>query len=278
MPEKKARNIGAILCPNCGKLINANSKYCIHCGLKYPGKQNVFIKLMTMFNKRLSYTKMIIYFCSGLYILSIIIDPSALSGSGSIFNLLSPSIYALDRLGMTGQYALLQGRFWTLVTAIYLHGGLLHILFNMLWIRQLGPMVEELFGLSRLILIFTISGVLGFLISGTLNEAYTIGASGSIFGLMGALIFYGRDRGGFFGQAIFKQLIGYAILLFAFGFLFSGINNWAHAGGFIGGYLTAKLLGYSERRPETLIHKNVASISLIITVLCFILAIWNGFF
>jgi rhomboid protease GluP len=100
---------------------------------------------------------------------------------------------------MTGSYAMARGRFWTLITAIYLHGSLLHIVFNLLWIRQLGPAVEELFGTSRLILIFTFSGVAGFIISNLVGIQFTIGASGSIFGLLGALIYYGRHCGGVFG-------------------------------------------------------------------------------
>ena len=92
------------------------------------------------------------------------------------------------------------GEWWTLVTAIYLHGGVLHILFNVLWIRQLGPAVEELYGPARCFVIFTVSGAAGFVVSNLLGVPFTVGASGSIFGLLGAMVAFGRRRGGVFGS------------------------------------------------------------------------------
>src|SRR5207244_1235295 len=77
----------------------------------------------------------------------------------------SPTQAALYMLGMTSGGALADGQWWTLVTAIYLHGNLLHILFNVLWIRQLGPAVEDLYGSVRFFVIFTIAGVAGFVVS-----------------------------------------------------------------------------------------------------------------
>ena len=269
----KKNHIGAIICPNCSKLINANTSECIHCGLKNPGRKNL---LSSVFQGNIGFVQMVTIFCIALYIFSIVIDPASLIRRSGLFNFLSPSSYSLDKLGMTGSVAMYYGRWWTLVTAIYLHGGLLHIVFNLLWIRQLGPMVEEFFSRSRLIIIFTVSGVFGFIISNFVGITFTIGASGSIFGLMGALVFYGRDRGGVFGQAIFRQLMGWAIMIFIFGFLMPGINNFAHGGGFVGGYLAARLLGYNEKKTESLSHKTGASIALITTVVCFLFAFWHS--
>lgn len=270
---KENRNRGAIICPNCGKLINANAKECIHCGYKNPGRKG-FNPISQYLN--VEFIQLITIFCVVIFIFSILLDPSNLFKQHGLLNLLAPSTYILDKLGMTGSYAMKHGRWWTLITAIYLHGSLLHILFNVLWIRHLGPVVEDFFSSSRLIIIFTISGVAGFFVSNIMGISFTIGASGSIFGLLGALIYYGRNRGGVFGEAIFRQLMGWAILLFIFGFLMSGINNFAHGGGFIGGYLSAKILGYNEKKPETLLHKNLAAITIIITIISFILAFWNG--
>ena len=133
-------------------------------------------------------------------------------------------------MGMTGVVpVMLQGHWWTLITAIYLHGGLLHILFNMMWVRQLGPMVSELFGPFRLFIIFSVSGITGFIASVLMGTAYTLGASGSIFGLLAAAIVYGRRHG---NTMFTRQFLQWAILLFVFGFIFSGVDNWAHAGGF----------------------------------------------
>jgi len=269
-------NVRAILCPNCNRLVNANAKECIHCGYKNPGNSNIGNILHRFFQGKTGFIQLVTIVCVSLYVFSIVLDPSSILQQTGIFRLLSPSAQSLDKLGMTGAYAIMQARWWTLITAIYLHGSLLHIIFNLLWIRQLGPTVEEIFGTSRLILIFTISGVLGFFVSNIVGVPFTIGASGSIFGLLGALIFYGRHRGGVFGEAMFRQLLGWAIMLFLFGFFMSGINNFAHAGGFIGGYLAAQIFGYEEIKPDTLLLKRSAALTIILTVICFLLAFYVG--
>lgn len=268
---EKESKIVAILCPNCGKLVNSRAKECIHCGYKNPGRKGLASILLFFSRGNAGFIQIVSLVSIVLYILSIILDPSNILKSTGFLNLLAPSIYVLDKLGMTGSYAMENGRWWTLITAIYLHGSLLHIIFNVLWIRNLGPVVEELYGTPRLILIFTISGILGFIVSNLLRITFTIGASGSIFGLLGALIFYGRSRGGVFGETMFRQLAGWAIMLFVFGFLMPGINNYAHAGGFIGGYLSGWLLGYNENKPELIVHKNLAAATIIISLLSFIL-------
>ncbi|MCG8607247.1 rhomboid family intramembrane serine protease, partial [bacterium] len=198
------------------------------------------------------------------------------------FGFLSPSGSSLRALGMTGLVAMIEGRWWTLITAIYLHGGLLHILFNVMWIRQLGPVVEDFYGISRAFVIFTLAGVTGFLFSSyafilspSFAVGYTIGASGSIFGLLGALVYYGRQRGGTFGAAVYRQTGQWAIVLFIFGFLFPGVDNFAHAGGFIGGYLSASFFGYSESKPETRTHQLLALGAIAMTVLAFLLAFFT---
>ena len=100
------------------------------------------------------------------------------------------------------------GRWWTVLSAAWLHGSLLHILFNMLWVRQIAPGTAELYGAGRMVIIYTVAGVCGFFLS-SLAGAYlgfmpfaflrgarlTIGASASIFGLFGALVHYGRRTG-----------------------------------------------------------------------------------
>lgn len=138
-----------------------------------------------------------------------------------------------------------------MVSAIFLHGGLLHIFFNVMWIRQLGPFVEESYGTSRAFLIFVLSGVGGFVLSNVISGAPTVGASGSIFGLLGATVAFGRRRGGSMGQAVSQQALMWAAMVFAMGFLMSGVNNWAHAGGFVSGWGLAALLAPRSSRPES---------------------------
>lgn len=270
--------IQSVLCPNCGRLISAKAAECIHCGMKNPNLWGLSGFLRGLFGQETSFIPAISGVCIGLYVLCLLMDPSAIFRSSGLLGFLSPSSASLNRLGMTGAMAMVRGEWWTLFTAIYLHGGILHILFNVLWIRQLGPVVEDLFGVARAFVIFTLSGVFGFLIS---NYAYvlsffipfTIGASGSIFGLLGALVYYGRRRGGTFGAAVYRQMGQWALVLFIFGFLFPGINNFAHAGGFVGGYGAAALLGFSERSKERVVHYALALLCLVATAVAFPLAL-----
>ncbi|MFQ5707728.1 MAG: rhomboid family intramembrane serine protease [bacterium] len=272
---RENNQIGSILCPNCGKLISANASECVHCGMKNPNLWGMSGYLRKILGGQMSFIPVISAVCVVLYVISLLLDPSALLQTHGFLSFLSPSGRSLDRLGMTGYVAMYRGHWWTLITAIYLHGGLLHILFNVLWIRQLGPAVEEFFGVSRSFIIFTVAGILGFVVSNFWRIPFTIGASGSIFGLLGALVYYGRKRGGTFGSAIYRQTGQWAIVLFVFGFLFPGINNFAHAGGFIGGYLSAALLGFTESKKETFTHQILALGTMGLTLFAFLLAVLN---
>jgi len=106
-----------------------------------------------------------------------------------------------DGARMAGAAPWAAGWWWTLLTGVYLHGSLLHILFNMLWVRQLAPAVEQLYGSGRLAVIYTVAGVAGFALSNAVGIRFTLGASGAVFGLLGAMVAYGRSRGGAFGRA-----------------------------------------------------------------------------
>ena len=264
---------GSMVCPSCGRLISVTAKECIHCGRKNPGLWGFGPAFKQTFGRSIDPVMLIIAASVLIYLIAILIDPSALLRPRGVFSFLSPSMGALDRLGMTGKYALQQGRWWTLITAIYLHGGILHILFNMLWLRQLGETVGYLFGNSRMFLIFTIAGMIGFLLSDCFSINFTVGASGSIFGLLGALIYYGRRRGGVFGAAVYRQVGSWALVLFIFGFLMPGVNNIAHLGGFLGGYLSAQFLSFQELKPENNNHRSLALVATAVTLLCFLAAI-----
>src|SRR5262249_45768336 len=183
-----------------------------------------------------------------------------------------PSVESLWALGASGALAWRAGRWWTILTAIYLHGGLLHILFNVLWIRQLGPAVEELYGSARLVIIFTVAGALGFLFSDWANVALTSGASGSIFGLFGAMVVYAHRRGGTYGKLIFQQYGMWAVSLFSCGLLpGSRVDNFAHAGGFIGGFLTGLSVSVAERGREQGFDRMLAALCIMATVVAFAL-------
>lgn len=269
---------GAILCPSCGRLTNADAPACLVCGRRNPGMWGFAGPLRALFRRR-SFVDVVSVACVVLYVVSLVFDPQAALQSRGLLNVFSPSLAALRALGATGAVPWQEGRWWTLFTAIYLHGGLLHILFNVLWIRQLGPAVQELYGPSRLVIVFTVAGAAGFLASNLLVYDFTIGASGSIFGLLGALVAFGQKRGGAFGAMVLRQYGQWALVLFVLGFLMPGVavDNWAHAGGFAGGYLAALVLGSEDARPERGADRLAALATIALTALAFGLALWTAF-
>jgi rhomboid protease GluP len=179
--------------------------------------------------------------------------------AGGPLTILSPNQMSLVLLGATGTIPIDgYGRFWTLLTANYLHGGILHLVFNLMALRQIAPWANQEYGPSRMFTIYTLGGVFGYLISYLAGIAFTIGASGAICSLIGALLYYGRSRGGVYGAMVFREVSGWVVGLVLFGFIMPGINNWAHGGGILGGAILGMFLGYEERNAENVSHRLLA--------------------
>jgi rhomboid protease GluP len=259
----------AILCPRCHKLISSDAPQCIFCGQRRPGMWGL-TGVLARWRARVDFSRLIVGVCVGLYLLALISDPGAIFRPQGMMGLLAPSDRASFRFGMTGSVPIFGlGHWWTVITAVYLHGGLLHIFFNMMWIRQLGPLVEELYGPLRLFVIFTVAGAVGFLLSAYMGHPYTLGASGSIFGLLAAAIAYGRRA----GSSLFtRQFLQWAAVMFIFGLVFPGVDNWAHAGGFVGGYGTAFVFARRQRQ-EGLGSYLGAAICVVVTLGAFFLQV-----
>ena len=270
---------GATLCPNCKSLISADASHCPYCGVSHPGSRWKNNRWTRGFQDTDQLLKAIIYTNIGIYVLSLLLYPR---GSGLSINplaLLSPDNRSLLVLGATGTYPIAQfGRWWTLVSANYLHGSILHILFNMFALRQIGYLVIEEYGTYRMFIIYTLGGIFGFVVSYLFGVYLTIGASAAICSLIGAVLYYGKSRGGAYGQIIFRQIGGWAVAIFVFGFLVPGINNWGHGGGMLGGAILGYLLGYHERRRENLSHKLLAGVCMIVTAVVLVWAIASGFY
>lgn len=240
------KRTGAVVCPNCGRLVDVRESACPFCGQVNPGMFG-YGPAIQRFAAGVDLSTIIVGACIALYIVSLLLDPAAMFRFRGIMEILSPSSGALNVLGMTGRFAMADGRWWTVLTAVFLHGSLLHLAFNMAIGRRYLLDVLELYGGPRAWLIFVVAGVVGFVVSNFASGAPTIGASGSIFGLLAALIVYGRRT----GQAhVTQQLWTSAAVMFAFGFFMSGVNNWAHAGGFAGGFVVAESVAFRGRREH----------------------------
>ena len=259
--EKKS-----ILCPNCRKLINHDEPYCPYCGLSKPGSGWRKTLPSNLLRSPYDMIKIIIYVNAAFYVFALLLNPTALGLSANPLAFLSPSNNSLLLLGATGTIPIDRlGRWWTLLSASYLHGGLLHIAFNMLALRQLGPFVLREYGLYRFLIIYTVTGIAGFYLSYLAGVPLTIGASASICGLIGATLYYGKSRGDIYGQAIYKQVLGWVVGLALFGFMIPGINNWGHGGGIVAGILLGFIMGYNAKRGENHLHRVLATSCILLT-------------
>ena len=268
----------SILCPNCNKLISSGEARCPHCGISRPGS-----RLKRVFSPRFlrsgdQMIAWIIYANAAMYLLSLALRPAAVQITMSPFGMLSPSSESLILLGATGTFPVFHlGRWWTLVSAGYLHGSLLHIVFNMLAFRFLASIVQEDYGSYRMFAIFALGGLLGYVVSLFAGVRLTIGASASVCSLMGAVLYYGKSRGGAHGQTLYKQVSGWAVGIFLFGILVPGINNWAHGAGIAAGIGFGALLGYREKVRESLFHKTLGVGCMLVTAAVLIWAAASGF-
>jgi rhomboid protease GluP len=270
----KRQKTGSVLCSSCGKLVGVREPVCWNCGRRNPGLWG-FGPVLRGLGRDLGYTSIVIAGCAILYAATLVMDPQGIRING-LFDFLSPSNSSLLRFGAAGAVPVFgYGRWWTVLSAAWLHGSLMHIFFNMLWVRQLAPDVVELYGAPRTVILYTAAGIAGFSLSSFAGLLFggipvfflrgamvTIGASAPIFGLLGALVYYGR-RGG--SRHIGGQATSLAIVLFIFGFIMPNIDNYAHLGGFLGGYGMAKWLDPLE--PERTDHMVWALICLAATLL-----------
>lgn len=269
----------SILCPNCGLLISLSEQSCPYCGLRTPGARWRRLAVFRLLADPALLVKTVIGVNIGMFVLSLVFDLRTVNLAMNPLLLLSPSLKSLFVLGATGTDPINEyHRWWTLVSASYLHGNLIHIFFNMAALRNLAPLLTREFGTSRFFIIYTLGGVFGFLVSYLAGVALTIGASAGVCGLVGASLYYGKSRGGIYGTAIYKQVGMWVIIMFVFGFVVPGINNWGHGGGIAAGALLGYFLGYHERKRETAFHKTLAALCLAATAVVLAWAILTGLY
>jgi rhomboid protease GluP len=266
-----------IPCPRCGRMTDGSTS-CTSCGAPRPGLLARLTDWTRVDPNGERIVAAVVTVNVIFYLLSLVISGHSGGMGMNPLTFLSPDQKSLWLLGATGTVPVLNdGRTWTLVSANYLHGGLLHILFNMMALRQVGTWVSAEFGPSRMFTIYTLSGVLGYVVSCIAGVPFTIGASAAVCGLIGALFYYGKSRGGNYGAAVSREVSGWLISLFIFGFVVPGINNWGHGGGVVGGIIFGKLLGYREIRPEGTLHRLLALLCLVGTIAILIMAAVSAF-
>ena len=158
------------------------------------------------------------------------------------------------------------GEYYRLITGMFLHGSIMHLFFNVYALYVIGSQIENYFGRIKYLIIYLFSGLMGALFSMIFGgSAASIGASGAIFGLMGSLLYFGYHYRVYLGNVLKTQLIPLIIFNLFLGFILSGVDNFAHIGGLIGGVLITKALGVKDK-STTFDKVNGWIITLIFTV------------
>lgn len=238
---------GSRVCPHCGKLNSVDDKACYSCGKRMSGPMMGSARgfLSDFSADGLPATKLIAGVC--ILIFGLMMASDALMGSG--VSLMGFRSSTLVRFGMLLGFVI-RSEPWRLLSAVFLHASLLHIGMNMLSLVNLGRALEPHFRSARFLLLYLTTGVLGF--CATIwwrgDQARSVGASGAIFGLLGAYIgaLIVRRHPGW--QRVFVNNLVMALIL---GFMFGGqVDNAAHVGGFVAGLLLGLLLEL-ERKPRS---------------------------
>jgi membrane associated rhomboid family serine protease len=146
---------------------------------------------------------------------------------------------------------------WRFVMAVFLHGSLIHLGFNMWVLMDVGPMVEEIYGSARYLFLYAVTGVAGYVLSGLLGH-FSIGASGALMGLFGLLLAVTSRRGSAAMQMLRGQLIIWVGFIFLMGFTVHGIDNAAHLGGLAAGFGLGRIV--ADREPATVGERKRAQI------------------
>ena len=278
------RTSGSVVCPSCGSLVGVRDDKCHTCGRANPGLWG-FGPALRQLGADFGFVPIIIGGSTVLYVLTLLLSgTSALQISG-LFNILSPNLTSLFLFGASGSVPVFTfKRWWTVLSAGWLHGSLLHIVFNMYYVRMFGPWTADIIGPSRTVIIYTVAGVSGFLMSSLAGHylgglglprmlqgaGFTVGASAPVFGLLGAMVHYGRTG----SSAVKQQALSFAIPFFLFGLFMPGVDNYAHAGGFLGGYATSAFLNPMTRERGD--HLLIAIGCLAATLLAVLASVITG--
>jgi membrane associated rhomboid family serine protease len=236
------------ICPKCRSLAGVGTSHCPQCGANLNFSIAAASKSVSRFLPQTSpATYFIVALCGLLYALSYVLTMrTGGAPSGGIFDIGGIAPDVLDRLGASRPLPYDLAEPWRLVTAVFLHGSLLHIGFNLWVLMDIGPVIEDLYGSARYFFVFLFTGAFGYVASAAFGH-FSIGASGGLLGLIGLLLAITTRRSSAGMQMLRKQLFYWLIYIAVLGFVFRGTDNAAHAGGFVLGFALGKIL--NDRRP-----------------------------
>jgi rhomboid protease GluP len=244
------------MCPNCRAFITTDDRVCPYCQARV-GPRAIDLRqsgeILGGLIPQAHFTTVIILVINFALYAAEALNPDVAKAGESL-----PWLYMHNEM-------------YRLVTAGFLHGGILHILMNSWALFVVGGEVEQFYGTSRMIVFYIVTTVTGFLASSMLGHTASLGSSAGIFGLMGAMLALGFTDKTSVGQAIkgfYTQWLIFGVIMS----LSAGVDIWAHAGGFAGGFALGMILLTPRARlmwKEPLI-RGAAGVCIAVTLLCFL--------
>ena len=155
----------------------------------------------------------------------------------------SEDTLTLIMFGANNRYLVQAGEVWRLATSMFLHIGIIHLFVNMYSLYIIGRQLESFIGKFKFLVVYLGSGIIGSLLSVVVHSNLSAGASGAIFGLLGSLLYLGYHYRLYLGSVLKTQIIPVIVVNLLIGFMVPGIDNFAHIGGLVGGYLITMALG-----------------------------------
>jgi rhomboid protease GluP len=229
------------MCPACRALVDRNDKVCPFCGENTSaaprgGASRVLSKVLP---EHARYSTILL--TVNLILFGLTLAGSARGANGEFdFGSLLGGIDSrtLVRLGAKYGPLIAMGEWWRFITPVFLHGGIIHLAFNTWVMLDLAPAVEQIYGSHKFLVLYVVTGAAGFVVSYFWHPyGISVGASGALCGLIGAMIAYGHRNRTRLGDSVKSMYLRWAIYILVFGVLVSGIDNAAHLGGLAAGFL-----------------------------------------
>ena len=261
----KPENARPKLCPACGTLVGATATRCHQCGASMTFSLAAASKSLSRLMPTSSpVTYGILTLSCLMYAMSLLwtARESGLqlpSGGGfmAIFNLGSINGDVLIKLGASLPWHSNLQQPWRFVMAVFLHGSLMHIAFNMWVLMDIGPILEELYGSARYLFLYVLTGIGGYVLSSFFGH-FSVGGSGALLGLIGVMLSLTMGRKTSTMQMLQGQLIRWLIYIGVMGIMMSGIDNFAHFGGLVCGFAVGKIM--SDREPASPEERKKANV------------------
>jgi rhomboid protease GluP len=240
-----------MMCRSCGKLMGIAAS-CPWCGASRPSKAQAF------FSKNFSFSHLLVgeifvKLTIGVFILEVIFS-LIFYGPEMILKATWQTPGSILELMGASSPRLFEGRWWGPLTASWLHGGILHLIFNVMALKQICELIESTTSRSFTWLAYILTGCGGFVLS-ALAGHFSCGASASIFGLIGLGMSIAFLLGNGTSDPVFKALLSWAAMGLLFGFLFPSIDNTAHLGGLMSGGILGLI--WAQLRTKKLFHSIV---------------------